>query len=162
MPATLYEQDFYRWTQEQAQALRAHAAERGANLPVDWENVAEEIESLGQSDRREVVSRLRRVMEHLLKLEHSAAREPRAGWGAIVTRQRLEIEDVLNASPSLRRELPDLAAQAMRGAIRLASDSLAENGEPEAARRVEAAGAAYTADQLLGDWFPESVQGHRT
>ena len=57
MTEALYEQDFYRWTQEQARVLR-DAARVGVNLPVDWENVAEEIESLGRSDRREITSRL--------------------------------------------------------------------------------------------------------
>ena len=46
---------------EQARALR-DAARAGANLPVDWENVAEEIESLGRSDRREITSRLATIM----------------------------------------------------------------------------------------------------
>ena len=43
-----YDEDFYAWTQNQAQALRRAGAERN-NAPVDWENVAEEIESMGRS-----------------------------------------------------------------------------------------------------------------
>jgi hypothetical protein len=57
----LYDQDFVRWTEEQAAALRRAkslppAAPRGSNLLLDWENLAEEIESLGKSDRRELRS----------------------------------------------------------------------------------------------------------
>ena len=70
----LYDQDFVRWTEEQAAALRRAksllpAATRGSNLLLDWENLAEEIESLGKSDRRELRSQITRVLRHLLKLE---------------------------------------------------------------------------------------------
>ena len=62
----LYDQDFVLWTEKQAAALRAA---KGSNLPLDWENLAEEIASLGKSDRRELRSQIRRVLRHLLKLE---------------------------------------------------------------------------------------------
>ncbi len=153
MPDTLYRQDFYRWTQEQARALRA-GTERGANLPVDWENVAEEIESLGQSDRREIISRLRTIIRHLLKLQCSPASEPRAGWRRTVTLQRIELADVLVASPSLRRELPTLIKQAAEGAVRLAVDDLIAHGESVPASHAALVGAHYTLDQVLDDWFP--------
>ena len=154
MPDTLYEQDFYRWTQDQAAALRA-LAEQGANLPVDWENVAEEIESLGRSDRREIISRLRKIIEHLLKLECSPAQAPRSGWRRTVTLQRIGIARTLDESPSLRRELPTLIEQADKDAARLAVDAPREHGETEAALRTKLLeGSRYTPDQLLGDWFP--------
>ena len=153
MSDALYEQDFYLWTQEQARALRAHAAQ-GANAPVDWENVAEEIESLGNARRSEVRSRLRILIEHLLKLEFSPARDPRLNWRRTVTIQRAEIEDVLDENPSLRRELPDLVERVASSAVRLASDALAEYGETAAAAQAKLAGVHYTLDQLLKDWFP--------
>ena len=49
----LYDQDFFLWTKEQAEGLR-HA--KASNLPLDCENLAEEIESLGKSDRRQLTS----------------------------------------------------------------------------------------------------------
>ena len=70
--AELYDHDFLLWTREQSKLLR-EAAERRVNFPLDWENLAEEIESLGKSLRSELRSRLRTIIEHLLKLEHSAA-----------------------------------------------------------------------------------------
>src|SRR5215207_42459 len=82
--AELYDQDFLLWTREQSKLLR-EAAEHRVNFPLDWENLAEEIESLGKSLRSELRSRLRTI-EHLLKLEHSAAREPRNGWIETVER----------------------------------------------------------------------------
>jgi hypothetical protein len=59
----LYEQDFFLWTKEQAAALRLA---KNSNLPLDWENLAEEIESLGKSDRRELRSQIRRILRHRL------------------------------------------------------------------------------------------------
>ena len=57
----LYDEDFVRWTEEQAAALRRA---KGSNLPLDWENLAEEIESLGKSDRRELRSQITRILRH--------------------------------------------------------------------------------------------------
>ena len=73
----LYDQDFFLWTKEQAEGLR-HA--KASNLPLDWENLAEEIESLGKSDRRQLTSQVRRILRHLLRLEASPATEPYASW----------------------------------------------------------------------------------
>lgn len=81
----LYEEDFLRWTEEQAAALRRA---KGSNLPLDWENLAEEIEDLGRSVRRELISQIRRILRHLLKLEASPAVGPRAGRRASVHEAR--------------------------------------------------------------------------
>src|SRR5215471_19323643 len=108
--AQLYEQDFVRWAEEQSRALR-DAAKVGANLPLDWENLAEEIESLGASQRRELLSRLAVIVEHLMKLEHSPAIDPRIGWMDTISRERLNIEDLLKDSPSLRNELASMIEQ---------------------------------------------------
>jgi hypothetical protein len=109
--AELYEEDFLLWTKEQARLLR-EAAERGVNLPLDWENLAEEVESLGRSDRRELRSRIATIIEHLLKLEHSSAREPREGWRNTVDRSRREAKLILKESPSLRNDVPELLDEA--------------------------------------------------
>ena len=97
----LYDEDFVRWTEQQAAALRRA---KSSDLPLDWENLAEEIESLGKSDRRELRSQITRILRHLLKLEVSPAAEPRAGWRAMIREARSEIEGVLEDSPSLWRE----------------------------------------------------------
>ena len=72
----LYDTDFLAWSREQAEALRA-AARGGTNQPIDWENVAEEIESLGISQRSALSSQIRRIIRHFLKLEFSSAAAPR-------------------------------------------------------------------------------------
>jgi hypothetical protein len=100
----LYEEDFVLWAEEQAIELR-RAADSGFNLRLDWGNLAEEIESLGRSQRRELKSRVANLTEHLLKLDLSSAVEPRAGWIETVERERREIEFLLEDSPSLRGEV---------------------------------------------------------
>ncbi len=148
----LYDEDFVRWTEEQAAALRRA---KGANLPLDWENLAEEIESLGKSDRRALRSQIRRILRHLFKLETSSAMEPRAGWRATVRDAGSEIGDVLRDSPSLQREIDDLIAQEVAAATELAIEDLAEHGESAEAVRARLEQGGFTADQVLGDWFPD-------
>jgi Domain of unknown function DUF29 len=156
----LYDEDFMRWTEEQAAALRRAkslplAGAGGSNLSLDWENLAEEIESLGKSDRRELRSQITRVLRHLLKLEASPAAELRAGWRATIDEARTEIEGLLEDSPSLRRETQTLIKKRIRAAARLAADDLGQHGEPIEAIRVRLEGGDYTKEQVLGDWFPD-------
>ena len=99
----LYERDFYLWTLDQAAALR-RTAPRG-DPAVDWDTVAEEIESMGRSQLGAVQSWLARIMEHLLKLEHSPAADPRGGWEDSVLVHRGSILQALDDSPSLRRRI---------------------------------------------------------
>ena len=64
MPAKspLYDQDFYAWSREQAELLRA-----GELGQADIEHIAEEIESMGRTEKRELISRLEILLLHLLK-----------------------------------------------------------------------------------------------
>jgi Domain of unknown function DUF29 len=149
----LYEQDFVLWTEEQAAALRRA---KDSNLPLDWENLAEEIESLGRSDRRELRSQIRRILRHLFKVEASPAEGPRAGWRSTIRDARTEIEDVLSDSPSLRREVDDVIADQLSFAAGLASADLSGHGEAAEAIRVRLEQGGFTAEQVLGDWFPNA------
>ena len=92
--AQLYQRDFVRWTEQQSTALR-DVARSSTNLPLDWENIAEEIESLGRSQRHELRSRIAVILEHLLKLERSPASDPREGWMDTIGRERLNVEYLL-------------------------------------------------------------------
>jgi hypothetical protein len=147
----LYEKDFIRWTEQQSNALR-EASRFPTNLPLDWENLAEEIESLGRSQRRELRSRLMAILEHLLKLEHSPAPDPRHGWMDTVERERSEIERLLEDSPSLRREVARMITVEAPRAARLTARALfRHDGEIG-----DLAVPNYTEEQVLGDWFPEA------
>jgi hypothetical protein len=122
--------DIYAWTQRQGALLRRLAVgERLNDANLDWPNIADEIETLGRSERGAVASHITNIIEHLVKLEASPAKDPRAGWKTTVRRSRLRIEHLLEESPSLRPHLPDLIAKAMALGRRLAEISLTDHGE---------------------------------
>ena len=150
----LYDRDFVQWTEDQATALR-HAKSAGANLPLDWENLAEEIESLGKSLRRELRSQIRRILRHLFKFAASPATDPRAGWHATIADARAEIEDILRDSPSLQREIRDLVVEQAAVAAKLAAADLTDHGEPTDTVWARLTAGGFTADQVLTDWFPD-------
>ena len=154
-PAQLYEEDFVRWAETQAAALR-DAARSGANLPLDWENLAEEVEDLGKARRSELYSRITTVIEHLLKLEFSSADEPKRGWGETIIHARDLIGQLLDENPSLRRCVAEAVESGMRRARKLAAASLRLHGEPVPERLST---ASYTEEQVLGDWFPGESPG---
>jgi hypothetical protein len=147
MTHTSYDTDFYRWTQAQAEALRAK------DWPaLDVSNLAEEIESLGKRDRRPVQSYLVVLLQHLLKWAYQPDERKRrgAGWPDSIEEACRQIELILHDSPSLRRQLPDFLAwaypHARRKAARETRMSLATF--PEA--------CPWTPDQLQDeDFLPE-------
>jgi hypothetical protein len=145
-----YDGDLALWAADQARALR-RAAKASTNQPIDWENVAEEIESLGKSQGRELASRIETILHHLIKLQASPASHPRTGWRATIQRERDEIESVLADSPSLRRTVPAVVEAMIGKTRRLAALDLADFAE---APQVAPDGLGYTAAQVLGDWFP--------
>ncbi|HTT78085.1 MAG TPA: DUF29 domain-containing protein [Stellaceae bacterium] len=160
---SLYHEDFVLWSKQQAAALRA-AARAGTDQPIDWENVAEEIEDLGKTDRRTLHSQVRRIVLHLIKLEHSPAIGPRRGWRESIRDARTQIEDLLDDSPSLRRETLEIIRREIERGARLALADLADRGELDGSL-AEALRAesylelfAYTEEQVLGDWFPPEPQ----
>jgi Domain of unknown function DUF29 len=149
-----YDLDFYAWTQRQGALLRRMAArERVNDVEFDWPNIAEEIETLGRSERAALRSHIRNVIEYLIKLQASPAREPRAGWQETLDHARYEIEDLLKDSPSLRPAVAGLISDMMPKARRFAGNALARHGE---SARVGLETISYSDDQVLGDWFPDA------
>ncbi|HKM62514.1 MAG TPA: DUF29 domain-containing protein [Acidisphaera sp.] len=152
-PIGLYDQDFLAWTQEQAARLRQAAASR-VNAPIDWEHVAEEIEDLGKRERDELEHRLETIIEHLLKLQHSPAVEPRAGWVATIVRSRGRVEILLEDNPSLTPDITAVLSRAQRLAVKTVKSELAMRGELSAPD-LEAIGTApLDQAQVMGEWFP--------
>ena len=155
---TLYEEDTVAWAEQQAAALRA-AARGGSNQALDWENLAEEIESLGAAQRSALRSHLMRIIQNLVKLEYSSAAAARTGWRRTIRLARMQARRRLEDSPSLRRELgPFVAAETARG-IELAIGDLEEHGETDEVDAQILRRARYTEAQVLGDWFPEEPRG---
>jgi hypothetical protein len=136
-----YHEVFYRWTQRQAALIRAGQFEL-----VDQEHVAEEIESLGISDRRQLRNRLEVLMMYLLKWQFQPMHRSRS-WQHTIRTQRKRIERLLDESPSLRRELAELSREQYAAAREAAS---AETGF---ALRTFAKSLPYAPEQILDNEF---------
>ena len=104
---------FWSWSENQAALLRRLASGERVNNQIDWENVVEEIESVGRSERTALASRFRLIFEHLAKLQVSPAIAPRAGWRESIRQARAAVAELLEASPSLRRTLQEVVAREM-------------------------------------------------
>jgi hypothetical protein len=151
---TLYERDLAAWSKQQAEALRA-AARGSSNQPLDWENLAEEIEDLGISQRSALRSQIMRIIQHLVKLEHSPSVEPRTGWRRTIRLARLQAQKRIEDNPSLKPELGRFVATEAKRGVELAIADLEEHGEIDELDANVIRRTAYTEELVLGDWFPE-------
>jgi Domain of unknown function DUF29 len=141
-----YEEDLYAWSHDQAALLRA-----GRFDALDLEHLIEQVEDLAGSLRSAVRSRATTVMEHLLKLQHSPAQNPRVAWRETVRTQRTRLLNDL--TPSLQRHLADRLPELYARARHDAEGSLRDHGEQDAAAALPAS-CPYTLDQIIGDWLP--------
>jgi hypothetical protein len=100
---TDYERDFYLWALEQADLLR-----RKRFVDIDVDNLAEEIESVARHAQREITSRMRVLIKHLLKWRYQPARRC-ASWENTIEEQRHQLNAALEYMPSLRHMVEDPA-----------------------------------------------------
>jgi len=160
MNKPLHHEDIVLWSAEQAKALRhADVVRVNAPNPIDWENVVEEIESVGISQRSELRSRIAVVLEHLIKLHASPAVLPHNTLMDTIDNQRSEIEHRLEDSQSLRREVAAIIEKELPRARGTVARALARRGETPL---LDPEQIAYTEDQVLGDWFPAAPAGQPT
>ena len=110
MSNTLYDQDFYAWANEQAGLLRA-----GNLSAADIEHIAEEIESMGRSEKRELTNRLGVLLLHLLKWQYQPDRRGKS-WRNTIATQRLDVADHLADNPSLHAKLGQSISDAYKRA----------------------------------------------
>jgi hypothetical protein len=139
-----YDDDFFAWTQEQARLLRD-----GDLSGIDVENLAEEVESMGRSDRREIMSRLIVLLTHMLKWQFQSERRS-PSWTDTINEQRTQIDLLLAASPSLQSFSTEAVADAYARARRTAAreTNIDPGGFPTL--------CPYTPEQILSeDFLPE-------
>jgi hypothetical protein len=107
----LYDEDFYAWANEQAALLRS-----GRLAEADIAHIAEEIESMGKTEKRELTNRLAVLLMHLLKWQFQAAIRG-TSWRLTIEEQRDRLVDHMADNPSLKSKLPESIASAHRLAI---------------------------------------------
>ncbi|MBV9404474.1 MAG: DUF29 domain-containing protein [Acidobacteriaceae bacterium] len=112
----LYDRDFLEWTEATVQAIRT-----GRWNDIDREALAEEIEDLGKRDRREVISRLQVLLQHLLKCKYQPEQQS-STWLVTINEQRRQLALLFEDSPSLRAQAEKFIENAYPEARRWASE----------------------------------------
>jgi hypothetical protein len=137
----IYGGDFYDWTIQTSRLLRA-----GRISEVDLEQIAEEIEDMGKSDRRALASHLKILMVHLLKWRYQPTHRG-ISWKLSITNARDEIQDLLKESPSLKSKVEQLMAERYGAASKRASleTGLAQDSFPET--------CPFSVESLLDDEY---------
>jgi hypothetical protein len=144
----LHHEDFYGWTQDQADALRRRSVNE-----IDWDNLLAEIEDLGRSERRELRSRLALIIQHVLKWRFQPLKRTRS-WALTLAEQRAQVRDILQENPSLKAELEDVTEKAFRSGLNAAAD---ETGLSEAVLKSNGAVSFDDAMTASADWMePEA------
>jgi Domain of unknown function DUF29 len=140
-----YDSDFYLWSAGQAALIREGKFEQ-----LDVENVAEEIESLGRSDRKSLISQLQRLTAHLLKWQFQPSRRSKS-WRLSIFSAREEIGVLVEDSPSLNEALSSGLDKAYLSARKRAA---LETG---LADKIFPVSCPYSPSQILDeDFWPES------
>ncbi len=114
MSATLYETDFFAWTQRQAEHLRLEEFEK-----IDWNNLLKEVEDMGRSTQRELSNRLIVLLSHLLKW-HFQPENRGTSWRATITVQRKDIARLLRKNPSLHPQVDEFVSEVYESALQIA------------------------------------------
>ena len=139
----LHDLDFYAWTQQQVDLLKS-----GNLVDVDVKSLIEEIESMGASERRELINRLAVLLAHLLKWHYQPSFRGRS-WQLTIKEQRRQLQRLLKDNPSLHARLEEFIADAYVDSVLLAAreTGLEESDFP--------AQCPYAQEELLNsDFYP--------
>lgn len=118
---SLYEQDYLLWIEDTVNKLR------NKNIDgLDFENLIEEIEDLGRSDKRELESRLQELLEHILKRHYVKMNDCYRGWVESIIKQRIAIRKLLKNSPSLKPYFNQIFDEVYADALKIV-----RNGYPQ-------------------------------
>lgn len=144
MTTTLYETDFNLWIEQTVNQLK-----NGQIQDLDLENLIEEIESMGRSDKREIKTRLIVLIMHLLKWKYQPKKQT-TSWIATINEQRRQIKVVLKDSPSLKpyiqNEIDDCYQDARKDAEK----------ETKLSIEIFPLECPFTQEQILDpDYFPQ-------
>jgi hypothetical protein len=136
---SLYESDFYAWTQEQLQFLRT-----GELGKVDLQNLTEEIADMGRSEKRELESLLEVLLMHLLKWQFQPSFRSKS-WQLTIKEQRLRLQKHLKQNPSLKSALPEILPEAYQLSV--------ISGERETGLNLFPEICPYSFEQIFSEGF---------
>lgn len=138
-----YEKDFYAWLLKSAELLR-----RGKFSELDLEQIAEELEGMARSDKRQLINRLAVLLAHLLKWQYQPEKRSKS-WERTIREQRKRISLLLEESPSLKSEID----QRLSDAYEIAVLSAANETELDDDRFPES--CEYSLEEVLGGIYPD-------
>lgn len=145
MQQVSYERDFYGWLMQNAKLMR-----EGNFAEIDAGNIAEELESMGKSEKRELISRLAILLAHLLKWQFQPTKRS-TSWKNTIAVRRIDIYGLLEDSPSLRHEIEEKTSMAYEKAMLGAEN---ETGIEKACFPEQ---CPFTLDQMLDqNFFPDN------
>lgn len=139
---SLYERDYYTWALQQARALKEHRLE-----DLDWENLSDEVEGLAKTERRELRSRIKVLLIHLIKWQFQPQRRTRS-WKTTIDVQRLEIQEHLDENLGLKPSVPEILAQAYRTARLDVSGRFLRRSDPQ-----PPVASPWTVEQVMDQQF---------
>lgn len=118
---SLYESDFLLWTQDTIAKLKARDFDH-----VDFENLIEEVEALGRSEKKELASRLETLLAHLLKRIYIDMPQEFNGWEHTIREQRRRLTQALRKTPSLKSVWDELLDDAWELALDTVRDDYSQ------------------------------------
>ena len=136
-----HNKDFYGWTLATADLLK-----QGKYQEADMDRIIEEIETLGRSNKRELVSRSGVLMAHLLKWQYQSNLRS-ASWEGTIERQRIEINDLLEENPSLKSSILEAMPKAYKYALSILKEETPLN------LKSLPKDCPYTFEQIIADDF---------
>ncbi len=136
-----YDHDYYGWLNENVKLMRNHQLHE-----IDVDHIAEELEAMAKSEKRELLNRLCVLLMHLLKWQYQAPRRTRS-WRNTILTQRIDIIELLEDSPSLKPHLVEKMQSAYEKAKIKAEDETGIDQQqfPEQ--------CPYTLEQILSSYF---------
>lgn len=138
-----YEKDFYAWLLKSAELLR-----QGKFSELDVEQIAEELEGMARSDKRQLINRLAVVLAHLLKWQYQPEKRSKS-WERTIREQRKRISLLLEESPSLKSEIDQRLSDAYEIAVLSAANEtgLDDDRFPESCE--------YSLEEVLAEIYPD-------
>jgi hypothetical protein len=136
-----YDEDIYGWSIHTAQLLREKKMDE-----VDFDNVIEEIEALGRSEKNELISHLTLVISHLLKWEYQPDRRGNS-WVYTIDEQRKQSKFTIRDNPSLKSKLDEILMRSHEIALLKAAKETGIN------KNMFPKECPYTFEQIIDDGF---------